>query len=102
MTNTFWIALVILFFTGMSLVAGPICIQTLVQTSVANEFRARVIALSGVIVISGPAIGAVVVGWIGDQVGIQTPVLGSALIALLIWLLMSRTTNAAASQLEKA
>ena len=75
-------ALICLAVLGFSMTAGGIATQQVVQFAVPDEMRGRVLGLFGMIFRAGPALGALIIGWIGDAVGLTWPVLVGALIGL--------------------
>ncbi len=101
-TNNLHLALVALFFTGIALVSSTICTLSLIQNSVDQKVRARVISLNGVVVTGGPALGAIIIGTVSEKYGVQTPVMISALIGLAIWLIIARPNMRHAAELEKS
>jgi len=70
---------------GFSMTAGGIATQQVVQFAVPDEMRGRVLGLFGMIFRAGPALGALVIGRIGDAVGLTWPVLIGALMGLLAY-----------------
>ncbi|MGY9000048.1 MAG: hypothetical protein ACKVIK_09015, partial [Rhodospirillales bacterium] len=64
--------------------------------------RGRVLALHGVLTLGGPALGAIIIGTFSEQYGVQTPVMISALIGLVIWVLIVRPNMKYAAKLEKS
>jgi MFS family permease len=65
---------------GFSMTSGGIATQQLVQLSVPDEMRGRVLSLFGMIFRAGPAAGALLMGWIADATGLSWPVgIGAAL-----------------------
>jgi len=75
-------ALLCLAVLGFSMTAGGIATQQVVQFAVPDEMRGRVLGLFGMIFRAGPALGALIIGRIGDAVGLTWPVLIGALIGL--------------------
>lgn len=76
--------------------------QTLIQGTVEEHMRARVMSLYSLTIRAVPAFGAFVVGQLADRVGLTTSILGGAAIGLLFWLWMRHTArrNRIAEQLE--
>ncbi|MDA0784669.1 MAG: MFS transporter [Proteobacteria bacterium] len=85
--NLIWLpsALVCLAVLGFSLTSGGIAIQQVVQFAVPDEIRGRVLSLFGMIFRSGPALGALAMGRIGDVVGLGWPVSVGSLLGLAIY-----------------
>ena len=90
-TNILWISMAALVVVGFSLVAAQTCTSTLVQNAVDPELRARV---------GGPAIGAIVIGWVATKLGLQIPVAASAITALIILFAVARLVARNSSILE--
>lgn len=78
-------ALICLAVLGFSMTAGGIATQQVVQFAVPDEMRGRVLGLFGMIFRSGPALGALVIGRIGDAVGLTWPLLIGAVVGLLAY-----------------
>lgn len=78
-------ALVCLAVLGFSMTAGGIATQQVVQFAVPDEMRGRVLGLFGMIFRAGPALGALVIGRIGDAVGLTWPVLIGTMIGFLAY-----------------
>jgi predicted MFS family arabinose efflux permease len=90
LAGSLWIALVALGVYGAAMVAAGVGTQTIVQLAVAAEMRGRVLSLHGIMFRGGPAVGALVMGALGDVVGLRPPVVVGCTIALaavaVIWL----------------
>ena len=61
-------------------------IQTITQSVVADGMRGRVMSLYALVFRGVPAIGAISLGVIADQIGLQATFAISAALALLVWL----------------
>ncbi|MGP5383113.1 MFS transporter, partial [Glutamicibacter arilaitensis] len=66
--------------------------NTMVQTSVPPQYRARVLSLYLMVVMGGTPIGSPLIGWFAELFGIQVAVsigaglsLAASLVALLVW-----------------
>lgn len=75
----------ILIVYGFCSSAVLICNQTLIQTAVDDQMRARVMGLYALTVRAIPALGAFVVGQLADILGIVPSILGGAGLALVFW-----------------
>lgn len=95
-------AMAALFAVGFCLIAAHSSNMTLVQNAVDGDYRARVISFSGVVGVSGPALGALVVGWAATRLGFRLPIGISAVIALAAFLGVARMILARAPELEAA
>ena len=85
--NVTWLplAMVCLAALGFSMTSGGIATQQVVQFAVPDEMRGRVLGLFGMIFRSGPALGALAMGRIGDVVGLGWPVTVGSLVGLAIY-----------------
>ena len=72
-----------LVIVGFSMVTAQTCGATLIQNGVDPALRARVVSLNGIISVTGPAAGGLLIGWIAESLGLQIPVAAGAAIALL-------------------
>jgi predicted MFS family arabinose efflux permease len=84
-TTIYWVALPALFVAGFGMVVTGIGLQTIVQTTVEPGMRGRVMAIYGMIVRSGPAIGALAMGAASELVGLRAPVAAGAVLCVLLW-----------------
>ena len=83
--GNFWVALPIMAITGGAFVIQGVAIQTLLQTTVATEFRGRVMACYGIVARGGPALGALAMGGLSEILGLSAPVAGGAVLCLCLW-----------------
>ena len=97
-TDNLWLALPALFVGGSSMVIVGIGAQTLLQMAVDRTMRGRILGLYGMIFRVGPAIGALLMGWASEFMGLRAPLaLGTiAVFAAWAWLAVRRRTVAAA------
>ncbi len=93
-TAIFWLGVMAMVVAGAALVAFGVSSQTLIQNAVDAEMRGRVMSLWGLIFRGGPALGALLMGWLSGYFGLALPVLaGGALCAaagLAVWLRRAR------------
>ena len=61
---------------------------SLIQNATDAQMRGRVISVNVSISIGGPALGALIIGWLAEAVGLQWAVASSAMLALVIVLLL--------------
>ncbi len=102
-TNMFWLGLIGAFIAGSSITLTGTGVQTLMQNSVDGAIRGRVLSLYGMLHRGAPALGALLMGVVGDQVGLQATLIGGAVILcvpVLLWIIprwqeMRRTLEAA-------
>lgn len=67
---------------GFSMTSGGVAVQQLVQLAVPDAMRGRVLSLFGMFFRGGPALGALIMGWAADTVGLHWPVAVGAMIGL--------------------
>lgn len=99
-SKIFWVALVSLVAVGFSVASIGISTQVMVQNSVDSAMRARVMSLYGVLNRGGPALGALIMGWAASDLGMASPVIAGALLALLVWLAVFRLVLSSKNELE--
>ncbi len=87
-----WLAAIFFCCMGIFMLIGNVSAQTLIQNSVAPEYRARVMGLFIMFGHGLPALGALVQGWVANYVGLQVAVGSSALLMLGfgLWSLYAR------------
>lgn len=101
-TNALPVAMTALAVAGFGLVAAQTCASTLIQNAVDPKLRARVVSLNGVIIVSGPAIGAMLIGVVAEYTGVQAPVMAAAALALTLLLVLLPRAKREARELETA
>ena len=84
-TESYWLALVAVFVSGFAMTTSGISAQTLVQTAVVPEMRGRVMAFYGMVFRAGPALGALIAGWLATRFGFRLPVAAGACLCVLAW-----------------
>jgi MFS family permease len=99
-TRHFGFAFCCLLVAGFSLVINGIGAQTLVQHAAAPHMRGRVMATYGMIFRGGPAVGALVMGTLSSQIGLQLAVGAGAVLCALSWLWARRLRTSMAQALE--
>ena len=89
LTSWFPAALLCVTLAGFGMVTAGVGTQTLLQTSVDEGMRGRVLSLFGLIFRGGPAVGALIMGVASEAVGLQAPLAIGTIIGLvasvLIW-----------------
>ena len=81
-------ALAMTTLAGTFFVISGVSAQTMIQTSVPEELRGRVMSLFGLVFRAAPATGALLLGAAADRVGIRTSLMVSSamlLVFLLAW-----------------
>lgn len=75
------VALLAFVLFGMAVGASGIAIHAVIQLAVDQRMRGRVVSIDGLIYRGDPAIGALLMGAVGDLVGLQWPIGAGALTA---------------------
>ena len=83
-TTRFPLALVILSFAAMMLLAGHVAWSSLIQNMTAPGMRGRVISINAAISVGSPALGALLMGWLAENIGLRPAVAASAGVALIV------------------
>jgi MFS family permease len=83
-THHFWFAVGCAMALSVAMVGMDITSQVMVQITVRGEFRGRAMALWGLFSRSGPALGAVLLGWLSGFIGFQWPILAAVAITALV------------------
>ena len=91
-TDMFWVSLTVFIAWGFVLNGAGIVCQSLVQATVPDTIRGRVVSLYGMLWLGTPALGAFVMGVAADYFGFRAPIAGGALIVLVTfaWVLTRR------------
>lgn len=84
-TGWLWLAIVIGSVWGLSLTILSTGTQALVQSSVDNAIRARVMSFYTIIYRGVPFLGAIVIGWSADRIGIQAAFVIATLLCVPAW-----------------
>lgn len=84
-TEWFWFGLVSVFFAGFAGSSVRVGSLTLVQHAVDASMRGRVASFYGVIYQAGGALGALILGALGDVVGIRVTFAIAGALVLIIW-----------------
>jgi MFS family permease len=82
MTTNSIIALILIFIVGLGVTGNNIVAQTMVQSGLDDEVRGRVFSFYSVIFGAAPSGGALLLGYIGDLVGIRGPIVAAAMVGL--------------------
>ncbi|MEZ5931867.1 MAG: MFS transporter [Alphaproteobacteria bacterium] len=102
LSPAFWVAVIAVTSGGFGMVVAGVGTQTLMQTSVDDAVRGRVLSLFGLVFRSGPAIGALLMGLASELVGLRWPLAIGALIGavafLYVWQRRSRIAEALRSE----
>lgn len=99
--HVYWVALPIMFVTGIAFVIQGVAIQTLLQTAIVPEMRGRVMGIYGVVGRGGPALGALVMGALSEIFGLPWTVGAGAALCLLLWAWAATRQSRMAVELER-
>lgn len=89
------LAMIAIFFIGFSMTINGIDLQAVVQLELNDSYRGRVMSLWVVLVIGIAAFSAILMGAIGDIIGIRNTLITFSLlgiISLIMFLLLSKRT----------
>jgi MFS family permease len=96
-----WVAVAFLLVVGAFILIGNVGAQSLIQNAVDSNIRARVLSVFIVFAHGVPAIGALIIGWIASEAGLQATIASGALIMVLVWLWARPRTAKMAAMLER-
>ncbi len=99
-TGWLWLAVIVAAFWGGTLTMMSTGTQALVQSAVDNQLRARVMSLYTMIYRGVPAVGAVIIGWLADRIGLQLAFAVAALLCVPAWLTAIRRRETITVALE--
>jgi predicted MFS family arabinose efflux permease len=85
-TDHIWFAAFCVAGTGFFFLAGGVASQTLIQNAVDSAMRARVMSLFAGISWGVPALGALVMGWTAEFLGLRPVVGAGALATAAVWI----------------
>jgi MFS family permease len=77
------LALVFAACAGAAMIASGISMQILMQMSVTDDMRGRVLGLYSIIFFGGPAAGALIMGTLAELMGLRLPFFAGAALVLL-------------------
>ncbi|HJO86576.1 MAG TPA: MFS transporter, partial [Rhodospirillales bacterium] len=86
LTENFFVGLATLALVGGLLVFAATSAQSLIQHSVDDDYRARVISINVSLVLGAPAISALIIGWLAEFIGLQWAIVWPAIVSLAIFL----------------
>ena len=102
LTSWLPLAMVCLAVLGFSMTSGGVSTQQLVQLSVPDEMRGRVLSLFGMVFRAGPAAGALIMGKIADATGLAWPVSIGAALGLVVYIIANSRRGRLQAALEDA
>lgn len=96
------VAVPALFIGGGSMVVVGIGAQTLLQMAVDSDMRGRILGLYGMIFRVGPAVGALMMGWASEYMGLRMPLALGMIAVLAAWAWLAMRQRQVADALEHA
>ena len=100
LSPTFSLALIAVTSGGFGMVVAGVGTQTLMQTTVDEAVRGRVLSLFGLVFRSGPAIGALLMGLASELVGLRWPLAIGSVIGTITFMLVWRRRGKISSALR--
>jgi len=85
-TGNIWIGVLSLAVFGYAASTAGVGTVTLIQVTVDNRLRGRVLSLNGLIMRGVPSLGAIVMGWVADRTGLYWPLAVGAGVFCLIYI----------------
>ncbi len=85
-TGSIWIGALSLAVFGYAASTAGVGTVTLIQVTVDNRLRGRVLSLNGLIMRGVPSLGAIVMGWVADRTGLYWPLAIGAGIFCVIYI----------------
>lgn len=91
-TTNLWIGAALVAALGGLLTAIGIASSTLIQKSVDDAYRGRVVSILLALYIGGPSLGTLGVGWLSEFVGFQTALGAAAVLSAVMTFALMRST----------
>jgi MFS family permease len=89
-TGNLWIGVLALAVFGYAASTAGVGTTTLIQVTVDNRLRGRVLSMNGLIMRGVPSLGAVVMGWVADRTGLYWPLAVGAGVFFVIYVSAAR------------
>jgi MFS family permease len=86
--TTVWIATTLMFVFGYAITIGSVAAQTLVQNTIDDDMRGRVLSLWAAFTRGAPALGVLLIGWFGNHYGLMLPNVAAAVCCFICLLLL--------------
>ena len=87
-TKVIWVGLLGTFIVGAATTLAGTSTQILMQISVEGAVRGRVMSLYGMVHRGVPALGAVIIGFTAEWVGLQVAMIGGGVLTGLVFVMM--------------
>ena len=85
-SQNIWMSSIFIALVGMTIVAGSITSQTLIQNTAPDQLRARIISITAVLSWGLPAVGAAVMGWVAEFIGLTITLLAGSIVTGILWI----------------
>ena len=85
-SQNIWMSSIFIALVGMTIVAGSITSQTLIQNTAPDQLRARIISITAVLSWGLPAVGAAVMGWVAEFIGLTITLLVGSIVTGIFWI----------------
>jgi MFS family permease len=99
-TNTLMSGVAVVAVAAFLMLGCHVGAYSLIQNATDAQMRGRVISVNVSISIGGPALGALIIGWLAEAVGLQWAVASSALLALAVVLALLPAVLRTAPEME--
>ena len=83
-----WFAAVMMLVFGYAITIGSVAGQTLVQNSIDDDMRGRVLSLWAAFTRGAPAVGVLIIGWLSNRYGLMWPNVIAAVCCFIGLLMM--------------
>ena len=83
-----WPATLLIFLFGYSVTTGSVASQTLVQNTIHDAMRGRVLSLWVAFTRGAPALGVLIIGWFANLYGLMWPNIVASLLCFAGLLMM--------------
>lgn len=100
-TDIIYIGIPFAVLTGFSLNTMSTSVQTLVQASVPDDMRGRVMSLYIMIFRGAPAMGSLILGAVSTHIGLQVSFTCAAVLSFTMWVIFRPRRRAIAAELEQ-
>lgn len=92
LVNYYPVAVLLCAVTGLGVNLASVGLQTVLQMTISDEFRGRVVAFWGITTVAGPAIGGAVIGGAAQAIGLMpASVISGGLCAVFCWVVIRRS-----------
>ena len=99
-TDKLWLGVIFAALSGCTLNLMSTSTQALVQSAVADDMRGRVMSLYILVFRGMPAIGALIVGFLAEHLGLRLAFAATASICFLVWIAVLPQRPVIAASLE--